>query len=174
MREDAKNRKPTINAKERVKAGEPDAPTVRLEFPVTRASSKVANGQEFQVTLRELAEDALMELLATFLYAHKGEAKDILGMVIDPGTLFQGIMTLLAKYGKPKWERFLPQTLHMLACVGHQMSEPQQFLDKDGQISPSPIGILKDSERLSEQDVVLWLESRTSKLHRRWSTSTDL
>ena len=57
------------------------------------------------------------------------------------------------------------------------MSAPQKFLDKNGVISPSPIGVPDDSDRLSEQDVVLWLKSKdidvTPTMVHKYSLMTD-
>ena len=99
MKAKAYDRKPTIDAKKRAEANE-SAPEVMLNFPETRASVKVADKEADTVTLIELAEDRLMEMLLTYKCAHEGKegAKDVFNMIITPDNLLLATLHDVSKF----------------------------------------------------------------------------
>ena len=104
---------PTMNIAKMVEKGI-GFPIVSLEFPPSLASLKVKQKQSKRdkrcmkspnaITLMELREDKLLSLLVTSRMANTGNIEKLLTMVINADTLYQAILTELAKASKPKWE----------------------------------------------------------------------
>lgn len=149
LKEQAKPEGPTLSIAQMEKNGVA-SPVVKMSYPVTRASEKAKHrlwereGHGTQsantITLRELAEDKLMELLVTSRKANTGDVHDLLGMVINADSLFRALITTLKKHSKPEWECYLAQTFYMPASVGDQMVVQHTYVNADGNRLLSPIG----------------------------------